>query len=127
MIQSKKLAILLLVVVFLLGAFSGAALVYSLLRRGNVSPAATNKKEYVDVLTEELALMPTQREALRGIVARSREGYCKLREQYNPRCDEIKQQTRAEIFKILDDRQKAKFQAYLNRCNAEKEKQHREE
>lgn len=131
MMQSKKLAILLLVVVFLLGALTGA-LLSSLVNHQRVSEAAKGANSYVyhpkenmvEVLSKELELTPPQKERLGNIIGRCREQYSKLHEEYKPKCDVIKNQTRAEIFQILDDAQKAKFQAFIDRRNAEKEKYH---
>ena len=130
MITSKRLAMFLLLAVFALGVATGALvmpLVMPLVAKAisgkalKADPASAAKKfSQVDSLAEELRLNAEQKEHLREIVDKSRERYCQLKKEFNPRCDEIRNQTRAAIMQILDGDQKHLFQKHIEHQDRER-------
>lgn len=130
--ESKRLAIFLLIAVFFLGMLTGALLLPLLNKQhaGNVptvnASISHEKVSRVEALSQELHLNAGQKEQLRAIVDKSRDRYHQLHEEYSPRCNEIRIETRAAIIQILQEDQKHLFEKHierLDRARHEKEAQ----
>ncbi|MBI3655932.1 MAG: hypothetical protein HY232_05860 [Acidobacteria bacterium] len=113
--------------VFALGFAAGGLVTPLLVKNPYRSVSASKstspglKKGRVDAMAEELGLDPEKKEQLRQIVSKSRDCYRELNKEYSPRCDWIRNQTRAEIIQILDDEQKRRFQRHIERKDRERQ------
>ena len=128
-LSSKRLAISLLLLVFLLGVATGALVTPLAIRgdsRGGTSPTAapSKKPNRVERLAQELQLDPAQKTQLKEIIDETAVRCRGLSDEVRPRYDEIRYETRATIQQILNDDQKQRFQKYNERVDRErKEKQ----
>jgi len=106
------------VLVFLLGAVSGAVGHY--LYRDHVKPAVApmtppKPGAILDRMANMLRLDTQQKESLKTIFAQSRERYRALGQQYRPQWETIRNETNEQIKQILRPDQRAKFEEFLKR------------
>ncbi len=138
--KSKGWAIGFLAVVLLLGGVSGAALDRAFVRRAETAESARRREAregrrdtsrdrrqgYLNWLSSELDLTQEQRTQVQAIVESYHDQVSALWRETNPRFEELKSQVRSEIRELLDEEQKAKYQALLDR-QAERRRHNRED
>jgi phage host-nuclease inhibitor protein Gam len=138
--KSKGWAIGFLAVVLLFGAVSGAALDRVFVRRsltqeierrrearqGQRDGARDRRQGYLDWLSSELDLSTDQQAQVQAIVEDYHEQVSALWRETNPRFEALKSQVRAEIREILNEEQKTKYQALLEK-QAERRRHDRED
>lgn len=117
MMRSKRQAVAILMLVFLLGLVSG--LLISAVAERTFASRSWSRSYHKDIDLEELShrleLSAEQKEALAKILERSRQRFVELRAEFKPKVKAIKEQTRAEILQILNDEQKAEFQQLIEK------------
>jgi len=72
-------------------------------------PAGNQEERFLRRFSSELALSPTQKEEIRGILKSSREKTEKLLAEFRPKFDAIRASAAEEIKKLLSPEQQAKF------------------
>lgn len=109
MTRSKLGAMALLVAAFVLGALSGGA-VMALADRGPASPGTRGERlGFVERLERDLALSPSQREAVQAVVERHRPKMDSLWKEVAPRFDTARAEVRQEINDLLTADQRQTF------------------
>jgi hypothetical protein len=115
--KSKLGAILLGILIFLLGGITGAVSHY--LYREHLKAAffkaAQRPPDIVGGLARELKLDARQTELLRTIFDDSRKRYMDLSQQFWPQYDTIRKETDQQIKDILNEDQKARYEAFLKK------------
>ncbi len=106
------------VLVFVLGAVAGAVGQY--LYRNQVKPAVARAAQpkpgaFLEGVTKMLQLDDQQKESLKAILARGRERYKQLGQQYWPQWNTIRHETDDQIRSILRPDQQAKWDAFLKK------------
>ena len=133
--KSKGWAIGFLAVVLLLGGVSGAALDRAFVRKAATSETEERRggegrrdrrQGYLNWLSSELDLTTEQRAQVQTIVEGYHEQVSALWRETNPRFESMKSQVRAEIREVLDEEQKTKYQALLEK-QAERHRHNRED
>ena len=138
--KSKGWAIGFLAVVLLFGGVSGAALDRAFVRRAETAErqrrsddrearrdgARDRRQGYLSWLSSELTLTTEQQTQVQTIVEGYHEQVSALWRETNPRFESLKSQVRAEIREVLDEEQKAKYQALLEK-QAERRRNNRED
>lgn len=127
--KSKGWAIGFLAIVLLLGGVSGAALDRAFVRKATTSEREARRDRrqgYLNWLSSELDLTTEQRTQVQTIVEGYHEQVSALWRETNPRFESMKSQVRAEIREVLDEEQKAKYQALLEK-QAERHRHNRED
>jgi Spy/CpxP family protein refolding chaperone len=109
---------LVLVVVFLLGSITGAALTGLYRARSGDRPERQSRFEKMRV---ELNLTDEQTKAVSTILDETRNEYKTLRAELRPRFDEPRQKARARIRALLTPEQQQKFDARVAQQDAERE------
>ncbi len=119
MMRSKRQAVAILMLVFLLGLVSG--ILISAVAERTFASRNWSRSYHKDIDLEELShrleLSAEQKEALAKILERSRQRFVELRAEFKPKVKAIKEQTRAEILQILNDEQKAEFQQLIQKSS----------
>lgn len=112
---------LVLVVVFVLGSITGAALTGLLYRsRANDRPERSAHERFEKMRTE-LNLTDEQTKAVSAILDETRNEYRALRAELRPRFDEPRQKARAKIRALLTPEQQQKFDARVAQQDSERE------
>jgi Spy/CpxP family protein refolding chaperone len=113
---------LVLVVVFLLGSITGAAItgLYRL-RAGSDRPERTAHERF-EKMSRDLSLTEDQRKQVSAILDETRNEYKTLRAEVRPRFEEPRQKARARIRALLNAEQQQKFDARVAEQDAERER-----
>lgn len=111
---------LVLVVVFLLGSITGAALTGLYLARSGNRPERSAQTRF-EKMRVELNLTDEQTKAVSAILDETRNDYKALRAELRPRFDEPRQKARARIRALLTPEQQQKFDARVAQQDAERE------
>ena len=112
---------LVLIVVFVLGSVTGAALtgLYRSRASGDRPEARENAmRERFEKMRRELSLTDQQTTAVRAILDETRNDYHALRTELKPRFDEPRQKARARIRALLTPDQQQKFDAMVAQQDA---------
>lgn len=117
---------LLLLLAFLLGTATGA-LGFALYRShagwwGPPQDATRFREVVIRRLTRELDLRPEQQQQVEAILREAGDQFTRLREEMRPRFLEIRNRTRERIQTVLDADQQARFRAYVDRLDRERER-----
>ncbi len=114
---------LVLLVVFVLGAVTGAAL--SGLYRSRASSERPEKamRERFEKMRSELNLTDEQTKAVSAILEETRNEYRALRTELKPRFDEPRQKARTRIRALLTAEQQQKFDAMVAQRDAHREEE----
>jgi len=113
---------LVLVVVFVLGSITGAALT-GLYRSRSGSEKSDNKNPQArfEKMQRELNLSEDQTKAVSGILDEARNEYRALRSELRPRFEEPRLKARAKIRALLTPEQQQKFDALVAQQDAQRE------
>jgi Spy/CpxP family protein refolding chaperone len=124
--KPKVKGVLLLLLVFLLGAASGALGLGLYQARTGWWSARRDSARLQQVLlrrlTRELDLRPDQRQQVEALLRESREEFRRLRVEIRPRFRDIRERTRDRIRGILDPEQQARFEALADRWERQAER-----
>ncbi|UCF21109.1 MAG: hypothetical protein JSU87_06910 [Gemmatimonadota bacterium] len=130
--RSKLWAVALLLAVFAAGATVGAAVV-SVWNPGKVASVSRSsglgehdrgrRHSYADRLQSELSLTTGQRAAVDAILERREAEMRELWAQMRPQYDALRETIRAEIMEVLDETQRQKFQALIERSRSRGERE----
>lgn len=112
-----------LVVVFVLGAATGASLAGLYRSRASNGPDSRERAmhERFERMRQELNLSDQQTTAVRQILDETRNEYRALRTELRPRFDEPRMKARARIRALLNPDQQKKFDAMVAQQDAEHE------
>lgn len=117
---------------------AGAMLALAVIAGGAAGSALTSRSEackststrsntpgegFVSLLTEELALTPSQQDSVRAVLTRRQGAMDDLWEEIRPRVDSVRVIIRSEIAPHLTAEQKPKFAALTARLDAERREQ----
>jgi Spy/CpxP family protein refolding chaperone len=110
---------LVLVVVFILGSFTGGAVTgfYRALSR----PDRNSGRDKMEKLRRDLSLTDDQMKSVSTILDETKNEYKALRAEVKPRFDEPRQKARAKIRALLTPEQQQKFDAFVAQQDAQRE------
>jgi Spy/CpxP family protein refolding chaperone len=110
---------LVLVVVFILGSFTGGAVTgfYRTLSR----PDRNSGRDKMEKLRRDLSLTDDQMKSVSTILDETKNEYKALRAEVKPRFDEPRQKARARIRALLTPEQQQKFDAFVAQQDAQRE------
>lgn len=112
---------LVLVVVFVLGSITGAALTGLYRSRSGSARPERNPHERFEKMRSELNLNDEQTKAISAILDEARNEYRALRGELRPRFEEPRQKARARIRALLSPEQQQKFDAIVAQHDAQRE------
>lgn len=119
----NRKAALLVILVFALGlALGGMSMRLAADRFRMGHPGPKDPARAVEELTRELDLMPEQQKQLKTILEETRAKFHAIYEQFQPQMEEVRQQGRKNVRAILTKEQLPKFEAWLERHDAERKK-----
>lgn len=121
--RSTRSAAVLLLAAFLLGALFGAGghlLADRADRGGHRGPPGRGHSGYLDRLTRDLVLTPTQRESVRVVLERHRPAMDSLRREIAPRFETLQQTVRSDIRTQLTPEQQRKLDEMTTRIDKRK-------
>lgn len=116
--RSKTLAVSLLLATFVLGVAIGAvgsAAWGDRAGRQRRPPPSGERPSYAEILQQELALTPEQRDSVEAILDRREQAMQQLWQEIGPRFDSLRAQIRVEIGRMLDSAQSVTYQDMINR------------
>jgi Spy/CpxP family protein refolding chaperone len=113
---------LVLVVVFLLGSITGAAITGLYRLRAGSDRADKSAHDRFEKMSRDLSLTDDQRKQVSTILDETRNDYKALRAELRPRFDEPRQKARARIRALLTPEQQQKFDARVAERDAERER-----
>ncbi len=113
---------LVLVVVFLLGSITGAAITGLYRLRTGSDRSERSANERFEKMSRDLSLTEDQRKQVSAILDETRNEYKALRAELRPRFDEPRQKARARIRALLNADQQQKFDARVAAQDAERER-----
>jgi hypothetical protein len=133
--RPKRVAILLVLVVFLLGAAVGGLGTY-LVRAHNTASASTRRPQpdhspaalakgradRVDRMTKDVGLNPDQQKQLDSILAQMQTQFGTIHEQSMAQSDQVRKQAHDQIRAILTPDQATKFDEILRKMDEERKK-----
>jgi LTXXQ motif family protein len=112
---------LVLVVVFVLGSITGAALTGLYRSRSGASRPDRNGHGRFEKMRTELNLTEEQTKAVSAILDETRNEYRALRGELRPRFEEPRQKARGKIRALLNQEQQQKFDAMVAQQDAQRE------
>jgi len=121
LLNTRLKVLLVLVVVFLLGSITGAALAGLYRSRASADRPERSAHERFEKMRAELNLSDEQTKAVSTILDETRNEYRSLRAELRPRFDEPRQKARARIRALLTPEQQQKFDARVAQQDAERE------
>ena len=116
--QTKLKVWLVLVVVFVLGSITGAALTGLYRSRGS---GRSDRAGRFEKMRTELNLTEEQTKAVSTILDETRNEYRALRSELKPRFDEPRQKARTKIRALLNSEQQGKFDAMVAQQDAQRD------
>jgi hypothetical protein len=124
MLPSTWKAGAMLALAVMVGGVAGSALTSrSEACKGSATKSNAPGEGFVALLTEELALTPSQQDSVRAILARRQPSMDALWEEIRPRVDSVRTIIRGEITPHLTADQQPKFAALTARLDAERREQ----
>lgn len=118
--------ILSFIIVFILGGVAGILLDQNLFsekeKRIKKGPSRAHFPT-LEIMAKELKLTPEQEEAIREIFRNNEEKLKNLKSLIHERISTIRSQLKEEIRNVLTEEQKIKFEAMIERCLKQKEKE----
>jgi hypothetical protein len=127
--QSRRQARLWLALVFILGGAIGAAFGYAFAHRSYASTLPQQMSEperrakRVAEMTRDIGLSPEQSKELDGILAAAHSEMKRVHEKSEGDIDALRQDARNRARAMLSDEQKPKFEAFIQKLDAERKKQ----
>jgi Spy/CpxP family protein refolding chaperone len=112
---------LVLVVVFVLGSITGAALTGLYRSRASADRPEKAMHDRFDKMRRELNLTDEQTKSVSAILDETRNEYRSLRAELRPRFEEPRQKARAKIRALLTPEQQQKFDAMVAQQDAQRE------
>jgi Spy/CpxP family protein refolding chaperone len=112
---------LVLVVVFVLGSITGAALTGLYRSRASADRPEKATHDRFDKMRRELNLTDEQTKSVSAILDETRNEYRSLRAELRPRFEEPRQKARAKIRALLTPEQQQKFDAMVAQQDAQRE------
>ena len=112
---------LVLVVVFVLGSITGAAVTGLYRSRAGSSRAERNGSGRFEKLRKELSLTDEQTKAVSTILDEARNEYRALRSELRPRFEEPRLKARTKIRALLNQEQQQKFDAMVVQQDAQRD------
>lgn len=112
---------LVLVVVFVLGSITGAALTGLYRSRAGSDRPGRNANDRFEKMRTELNLTEEQTKAVSAILDDARNEYRALRSELRPRFEEPRQKARTKIRALLSPEQQQKFDAIVAQQDAQRE------
>lgn len=119
--QTKFKIWLVLVVVFVLGSITGAALTGLYRSRAGSDRPERSARDRFEKMSRELDLTDDQKKSVSAILDDARNEYRALRTELRPRFEEPRQKARARIRALLAPEQQKKFDAMVAQRDAERE------
>ena len=110
-----------LVVVFVLGSITGAALTGLYISRSGSDRSERNPQQRFEKMRKELNLTDEQTKAVSAILDEARNEYRALRGELRPRFEEPRMKARAKIRALLSPEQQQKFDAIVAQQDAQRE------
>jgi len=110
-----------LVVVFVLGSITGAALTGLYRSRSGSDRSDRSPQQRFEKMRKELNLTDEQTKAVSGILDEARNEYRALRSELRPRFEEPRMKARAKIRALLSPEQQQKFDAIVAQQDAQRE------
>ena len=110
---------LVLVVVFILGSFTGGAVTG--FYRTMSHPDRNSGRDKMEKLRRDLSLTDDQMKSVSTILDETKNEYKALRAEVKPRFDEPRQKARARIRALLTPEQQQKFDAFVAQQDAQRE------
>jgi Spy/CpxP family protein refolding chaperone len=113
-------ASLMVLLVFVIG-FATGALTANLMPVASEKPPSREERRprgpegYMQHLAKELGLTPEQGEAIRQIVAETSKEYGRLRQELDPRFQDIRSRSRDRIRAVLSPEQRSKYEELVRR------------
>lgn len=122
--RSATKGVLLVLLVFLLGAGLGAAGMRCWGQRfwWPAMSAAARRDKFIRSLSRELSLTPDQQQQVTSIVDDTMAKMHNLDQQHQPEYDDVRHQARDRIRAILTPEQKPKFEDFVRRMDEERKK-----
>jgi len=127
MSPSRSKALMLMAIVFLLGAIVGASLGTTIVSRKFAAPhelaVRPGKAKFVDRLNARLHLSPEQTLQLKAILDETHQQFGALHESVKPQFEAIRSKTRDRIREQLTEAQRPEFEAMVREddaCRAKK-------
>lgn len=123
--KTRREAVILVVVVFLLGAVLGGLATHVWTSHASPPQPPHGPDQIIARLSHDLELTPDQLKVVTGIVD---ETHAQIRALYAPldsQRDQIRQQTRARIRAVLTPEQTEKFEAFLRELDTARKKEER--
>jgi hypothetical protein len=124
---SRVKAVLLMSIVFLLGAIAGASLGTTVVSRKFASTPEISRKQgrekFIEKLDLRLHLLPPQREKLQLILDETHQQFGQLHQSVKPQFEAIRNQMRDRIREQLDAPQRQEFEVLIqeyDKCRAQK-------
>ena len=111
---------LVLLVVFVLGSVTGAALTGLYRSRASGDLRERTMHEHFEKMRQELNLTDQQTSQVRAILDETRNEYRALRSELKPRFEEPRQKARARIRALLTPEQQQKFDAMVTQKDAQR-------
>jgi hypothetical protein len=127
--QTRRQARLWLALLFLLGGAIGAAFGYAFAHRSYASTLAPQLSEperrakKVSEMTNDIGLSPEQSKQLDSILAAAHVEMKRVHDKSEADIDTLRQNARNQTRAILTDEQKPKFEAFVQKIDAERKKQ----
>jgi hypothetical protein len=123
MTSTWKAGAMLALAVVVGGAAGSALTSRSDVCKGNGQRSSAPGESFVALLTEELALTPSQQDSVRAVLARGQPSMDAIWEEIRPRVDSVRTIIRGEIVPQLTQAQQPKFAALTARLDAERKEQ----
>ena len=127
--EVRKKAAIWLVLVFLIGTATGGVFGYNLAYRSYASTKPTaqsdaeRRAKKVTELTKEIGLTPDQTQKAEALIAEAQSTIHAIKDQSDTQVDAVRMKTRDAMRAILTAEQKPKYEAYVQRLDAERKKQ----
>ena len=127
--EVRKKAAIWLALVFALGTATGGLFGYNLAHRSYAAtkvPAqsdAERRAKKLAEMTQEIGLTPDQSQKVEGLIAEAQREVRGIHDQSDAQVDAVRTKTRDAIRVFLTEEQKPKFEDYVRRVDAERQKQ----
>lgn len=127
--EVRKKAAFWLVLVFVLGAATGGVFGYNMAHRSYASTKppvqndAQRRARKVEEMTREIGLTADQAQKADGIISEAQTEIHAIRDKSETEVDAVRMKAREAMRAVLTAEQKAKFEEYVNRLDAERKKE----
>lgn len=124
----KLWIVLSLIVVFIAGVISGVLIDKNLLdkRRHDSRRRSSTRFPTLEMMANELALSAEQQELIKEIFQNNEERFKQLRRDRDKNLADIRSQLLADIKSVLNEEQKARFEAMIDKYREQRKREHEE-